>query len=93
MFRIAIFRARGQSMAPGIRDGSLVVVRLGREPHPGEVGVFRHPANGLPLLKRVTAAEDDGLEIAGDNAAWSEDSRDFGRVDRSLVIGKAVLVI
>ena len=74
-----------------------------RPPRSGDLVLFRHPlAPRLRYLKRVapaaggpgaaTAGTRAGLFVMGDNRAVSVDSRAFGRVPRSLVLGRALLV-
>ena len=75
------------ALAPGDR---LVVLKLGR-PRIGDIVAFRDPTTTERLLvKRVNAVGADGLEVRGDNQAASRDSRRFGPVPASLVIGRAV---
>ncbi len=78
-------------MAPALEPGDrLVVVRLGR-PRPGDLVALRDPGEPARLLvKRVAAVGPTGLEVRGDNPAASRDSRAFGSVTRSRVIGRAV---
>ena len=65
--------------APGAR---LTAVRRWRPVRLGDVVVVRDPRDpGRWLLKRCVARVAAGLELRGDNAAASTDSRDFGPVD------------
>ena len=72
----------GSSMAPTLVDGERVTaVRRWRRVRAGDVVVVRHGSapSGL-LVKRCVARDDDMVELRGDNAAASTDSRDFGSV-------------
>ena len=92
----------GTSMEPAFRSGDRVLVnRLAyrrRNPRAGEVVVLRDPERlGHVLLKRI-ATDPDGTDpnpshiyVRGDNTAESRDSRAFGTVPRSEIIGKAWL--
>ena len=88
----------GPSMEPAYRAGDrLLVNRLAyirHRPRPGEAIVFRDPDDRRRLLlKRVAAPPDasavTGVYVLGDNAAESRDSRHFGVIERSRIIGKA----
>lgn len=90
------YRVAGDSMSPGYRPGDrLLINRLAfvlRGPRPGEVVVVRDPeCPDRLLLKRVVRVEGDRCQVLGDNAAASRDSRHFGPVSRSAIVGKAAL--
>ena len=80
-------------MEPAFRGGDcLIVDRLvfkTRGPRVGEVVVVRDPELAVQwLVKRVWRVAGDGqLDVRGDNAAESRDSRDFGLVPASRVEG------
>jgi len=92
LFRVAV---AGQSMEPTFRDGDwLLVRRLGRPPRPGEVVVATDPREPERLLvKRVRSVAADGVTIEGDHSdpAESTDSRQFGPIPGSAVVGRPVL--
>ncbi|GHJ53209.1 S26 family signal peptidase [Nonomuraea sp. TT08I-71] len=85
---------RGSSMAPTLRDGDRLVVRVGRAPAPGDVVVFRArdvvpDADLTWMVKRVHRVEPDGaVTVRGDNAR-SQDSRHFGAVPPGAILGVA----
>lgn len=60
---------------------------------PGDIVLFQHPTHGK-LIKRVERLEVGGtaVYVLGTNSD-SIDSRDFGAVPRSLVLGKVILHI
>ena len=88
----------GTSMAPALRPGDrLLVVGTPWLPQPwpklGSVVAVRDPR--LPariLIKRVAGVDrrQGTLEVVGDATGASTDSRIFGPVDRTLVMGRAV---
>lgn len=88
----------GSSMAPALRPGDRVVVvrvpwRRQPWPKPGDVVAVRDPR--LPtriLVKRVSGVDRPlgTLEVVGDRRESSTDSRTFGPVPRSSVVGRAV---
>ena len=85
---------RGQSMAPTLRDGDRLVVRVGRAPVAGDLVVFRArdvvpDADLTWMVKRVHRVEPDGaVTVRGDNPR-SQDSRHFGAVPRRSILGVA----
>lgn len=81
-------------MSPSYNEGDWLVVDLNafrrRLPRPGEVIVLHDPRERRRrIIKRVYAVTLHGdLDVRGDNSRESTDSREFGPVQRSLVIGK-----
>lgn len=56
----------------------------------GDVIVIAEPGGGgLRAVKRVAALDSAGVVVRGDNAAASRDSRAYGAVPRSAVLGRA----
>jgi signal peptidase I len=92
MFRL--LKVRGHSLYPEFRDGDYVLTA--RVPFPsgkiksGNVIVFRQPVHGL-MVKRVQKVLDDGtaFEVRGTQID-STDSRNFGPVPLSKVLGKVI---
>lgn len=96
-------RVVGASMAPALRPGDRLVVvgpsRLGRwakggpQVARGDVVAVRDPrAPGRVLVKRVAEVDrgSGAVTVLGDATGASTDSRDFGPVAGSLVVGRAV---
>lgn len=83
---------RGESMAPTLRDGDRLVVRVGRRPVPGDLVVFRArdvvpESEPALMVKRVARVAPDGsVVVRGDNAR-SQDSRHFGGVPGESIVG------
>lgn len=87
------YAVEGDSMTPAFSDGQRVLVnRLAywfREPKPGDVVIVRDPRDpARALLKRIDRRANGGWLVLGDNPAASTDSRHFGPVAKSLLIGK-----
>jgi nickel-type superoxide dismutase maturation protease len=87
MSRVLEFFARrvtveGYSMMPTYRPGErLTALRRWRPVHVGDVVVVRDPREKSRwLLKRCVAKSQSKLDLRGDNAAGSTDSRNFGLV-------------
>ena len=79
----------GDSMLPTYASGDwLVVTRNGRIT-PGQVVVIeRESRPGILLIKRVLRAEGQKWWVEGDNASASDDSRSFGAIDESEIVGR-----
>jgi len=74
---------RGRSMAPALLPGDRLIIRRRRRSRPrvGDVVVVRDPQRpDRELIKRVAAADRDGVTLLGDNPAGSTDAREFGPV-------------
>ena len=96
------YAVEGHSMEPAYRAGDHVLVnRLAYRrgtPGPGDVVVLRDPERaGHYLLKRVASLPSHepsvpgAVYVRGDNDADSRDSRRFGPVPRSAIVGRAWL--
>jgi nickel-type superoxide dismutase maturation protease len=85
-------------MSPALLAGDKVVVlafppALSRWPRPGEVVALHDPRDpSRVLIKRVASVDrrSGTLVVAGDARDTSTDSRQFGPVPRSSVVGRAV---
>jgi phage repressor protein C with HTH and peptisase S24 domain len=77
----------GTSMSPTYESGERVTaIRRWRSLHPGDVVVVRDPRDSSRwLLKRCVAKAGSRLDLRGDNAAGSTDSREFGLVETRAV--------
>ena len=76
---------RGRSMLPTLAPGDrLLLVRLARPPRPGDVVVVPDPRRpSREIVKRVARVRTSGVDLRGDNPAWSTDGRVFGAVPAS----------
>jgi phage repressor protein C with HTH and peptisase S24 domain len=85
-----LFKIVEDSLSPAINPGDFVLT-LKLPPKPGDVIVFRQPGIEGVLIKRVVSISADGdqLQVAGSHP-HSVDSRIFGPVSRSRVIGRVV---
>jgi nickel-type superoxide dismutase maturation protease len=83
-------------MAPSLRPGDRVIVVGGLGPwrprlQAGDLVALSDPRQPARLMvKRVAAVAGDRVDVRGDNAAASTDSRHFGPVDRAAVVGRVV---
>lgn len=83
---------QGSSMLPTLEAGDRLVALAGLSARPGDVVAVGDPRRPTrTLVKRVDGLEaGGGLRLAGDNPMASTDSRRFGPVAPSLVIGRVV---
>lgn len=90
--RVVGVRVEGDSMAPLLRSGDRVLVDPKAAFQPGDIVVARHPyRSSVRILKRLISINADGrVSLAGDNPRESEDSRTFGSVSSSDLLGKVV---
>jgi nickel-type superoxide dismutase maturation protease len=84
---VRLITVEGPSMRPALEPGDRLVVL----PLPLRVGaVVALEHDGRVLVKRVVAVGEDGVVVHGYDAAASTDSRDFGPVPRSAILGRAI---
>lgn len=82
----------GPSMEPSLRNGDWVLVRLTTRLRPGDVAVMAHPHRpDLRIIKRLVHREPGGWWVLGDRPDASDDSRKFGPVADSCMIGRVAL--
>lgn len=81
----------GTSMAPTLEPGDrLLVVRV-RRVRVGQLVAFGDPCgSGRRLVKRVAGRDTGSVDVVGDNAKASTDSRHFGPVPRRLILGRPI---
>jgi len=82
---LLIRRVVGESMLPKLRPGQIVVGWRSDRPKVGDIVVIRH--GSLEKIKRVGRVEGHKVYVLGDNANASTDSRQFGYVNRTQIIG------
>jgi signal peptidase I len=81
----------GESMMPSLEPGDRLLVLKLRAPRAGDIVALHDPElPGRLLVKRVAAVAPAGVEVLGDNAGASRDSRSFGVVPPSALLGRAV---
>jgi phage repressor protein C with HTH and peptisase S24 domain len=88
---INLLRVSGYSLWPSYRDGDFVVTAgtlLAGPIRPGDVIVFRQPDYGI-MIKQVQRLDEHGIFVVGTHER-SADSREFGAISRTDVIGKVI---
>ena len=90
LFRVAV---TGASMEPTVREGDWLLVRRSRRrPRAGELVVAADPREPARLLvKRVSSVDGDEVAVLGDQADRSTDSRHFGTLSATAIIGRPLL--
>jgi nickel-type superoxide dismutase maturation protease len=87
------FVVAGDSMLPALRTGDCLLVASRAPIRVGDIVAARHPLDrDLVLVKRIARRADDGWWLLSDNAAEGlDDSRAFGVLPDSRVLGRVVL--
>ena len=81
----------GRSMEPTLAPGDRLVVVRARGLHAQDVVAVRDPSDPKRVLvKRISAVLEDEIVLRGDNPGASTDSRSFGPVPASAVLGKVI---
>ena len=81
----------GDSMRPTLTPGDRLLVLRRRRYRRGDVVALVDPrASTRTIVKRVAAIEGDDVVVHGDNPDASTDSRSFGPVPVSSIVGRAV---
>lgn len=83
-------------MFPTMKDGDVVLVnRLGylfRQPQKGDLIALKDPRDKKILVKRITKVIDKQFYVEGDNKSHSTDSREFGMIGKSDIVGKVIIL-
>jgi phage repressor protein C with HTH and peptisase S24 domain len=87
---LALRQIAGRSMTPSYQPGQLVFVTgWFNDIQVGDVIVFMH--HGKEKIKRINLIDPlKGIYVLGDNPAQSTDSRSFGWIDYSEVVGRVL---
>ena len=81
----------GDSMRPTLEPGDHLLVHRTRRALPGHIVALHDPRDRTRVIvKRVAFVGDDGFIVVGDNRDRSTDSRHFGPVPPSLLVGVAL---
>lgn len=86
-----IFKVADDSMEPTYRNGDYILVyQWYKDPKPQDIVIFRHPTDGMILVKRIYSVKNNKMYLLGDNSVASTDSRNFGDVDLMNLFGKVI---
>jgi len=78
-------RVSGDSMKPALLDGHIIFGTSGQSAQAGDIVVVAR--DGKELIKRVIWIEKDRAWVEGDNVSSSTDSRHFGWIAKSDILG------
>ena len=88
------FVVSGRSMEPNFHNGDKLFVSTifhkFIKPHRGDSVVVKDPRDGRLVLKRIESVENDKYLVRGDSSASSTDSRTFGSIPQSAIVGKVI---
>ena len=106
VFILDFMIAEGKSMYPAIRPGTILIVCrvfygirlpgasnylvMWRRPVEGQVVVFYTPTREIAVKRSVEILDNDFFVALGDNSYQSYDSRDYGPVPFSNIIGRVL---
>ncbi len=87
------FIVRGHSMEPSAKEGDFVFVwKLLYRPRRGDLVVVKDDGQAGFLLKKIKEIRDGALWLEGDNTQDSRDSRHFGWVPSTALVGRAFVI-
>jgi nickel-type superoxide dismutase maturation protease len=95
--RLRRYEVRGESMRPTFQPGDFLLVDTrayaAAPPIPGDLVLATHPYEpGIEVVKRVAEVDPDrGITLLGDNSEYSTDSRHYGPVPASALIGRVLV--
>ena len=83
----------GSSMYPTLKEGDVLLVDKRAELEEDQIVILKDPQNSKKVLvKRIIVLDSEYAWVEGDNNGNSRDSRDFGEVSRTNIIGKVIKV-
>lgn len=94
MLFFALFKVYGHSMMPTISPGQRVAVSgipyLFSKPKKGDIVLIKDLQNNAYFIKRIAYIHANTYTVLGDNPYDSKDSRQFGRIHYSAIVGKVL---
>lgn len=84
-------------MSPLFKEGQEVLInRLAyffANPNVDDIVIIKNPKNNMYIIKRVSAISENSYFVTGDNAKASTDSRHFGTVRKSAILGRVISIV
>jgi len=81
----------GDSMLPTLKNGDIVFFKKYKQGESlleiGQIVIFSHPLTKKRLIKRINFVNTNSIGVLGDNIEFSEDSNNFGLVNKEKIIG------
>ena len=80
----------GISMEPILESGDIVFYKdvIDRSSISiGDIIIFNHPTKNIKLIKKISSIKGQGLEVSGENTHFSDDSNDFGLINKDSITG------
>lgn len=85
---LIVRRVVGHSMEPTLKQGRVVIASPLLSAGERDVVVAR--VDGREIIKRIKKIEDNKYFLVGDNPSHSRDSRRFGAVEESAILGRVI---
>ncbi len=82
---IFVRRVAGDSMSPRLRPGDVIIGVVSKKYRVGDIVIVNNGER--EVIKRIKRIEPKGIWIVGDNSAHSTDSRHFGLISKSAILG------
>lgn len=90
-FPVSKYKVFGNSMYPTLKQGQEVLTFNWGKPKVGDMVVIKK--DGREIIKRIHLSSGRGTFVQGDNEKESTDSRHFGPINKSQIIGKVIYVV
>ena len=78
-------------MFPFLKEGDIVFFKKYKKNKSilknRQIVILNHPLKNKSLIKRISAVNQNNIEVIGDNIKFSEDSNKFGLINNENIIG------
>lgn len=92
---IGILRVLDHSMEPILHENDYVLVNYWHcgKFRVGDIVVLKEPNSEVRIIKQIDRIRKGMLYVVGANKMHSKDSRNFGEIDKSRVVGKMLIKV
>ena len=90
-FKRKIAIVSGISMEPILASGDIVIYKNVVDKSclsTGDIVIFNHPTENINLIKKISSIKGNRVEVYGENTNFSNDSNDFGLINKASIKGK-----
>lgn len=87
-FPLQIIKVSGSSMEPELHEGDFLLIYKTTKIKINDIIVFRE--QNMTMVKRVIDINENGIYVIGDHVVASTDSRHFGRIMNSKILGRVI---